>query len=70
MDDTSPNKNTSTKLDFAEDEDYGLNEKVAAEKEVVGNDIVRGVVAAAAAVASSGGVNLFGKWYMCFNTFI
>ena len=70
MDDTSPN--TSTKLDFAEenDEDYGLNEKVAAEKEVVGNDIVRGVVAAAAAVASSGGVNLFGKWYMCFNTFI
>jgi len=72
VDDTSPNKNTSTKLDFAEesnDEDYGLNEKVAAEKEVVGNDIVRGV-AAAAAVASSGGVNLFGKWYMCFNTFI
>ena len=64
MDDTSPNKSTtSTKLDFAEElNDEDCEKVAAAEKEISQNVIVGGVVAAAAA-ASGGGVNLFGKWY-------
>ena len=60
MNDTST---TPVQLNFAAESNVSgdeLYEKVAAEKKVVGNDIVRGV-AAAATVASSGGVNLFGK---------
>jgi len=67
LDDTSPHESTtSTKLDFDEEynEDNELNEKVAAEKELVGNDIVGGVGVGAVggAVADE---DLFGKLLYC-----